>query len=177
MQIYSIQNSINGKRYIGQTIRSFERRWICHLSDAKNKKNTYKFANALRKYEQSVWIKEILEEITDISLLNEREIFWISYYDSFNNGYNTNTGGNQPTEYSEEYRQKKSEIAKKRNFKPWLGKKRPEEDCIKMSLSRIGKVSPKKGKTYDTFLKSIAKSYKVDKKTIYNWIRSGKIYG
>lgn len=30
----------------------------------------------------------------DETLLNEREIYWIKFYDSFNNGYNLTEGGN-----------------------------------------------------------------------------------
>jgi len=40
--------------------------------------------------------------------LNEREIYWISFYDSFNNGLNCNQGGNGNIGYipSDETREK-----------------------------------------------------------------------
>lgn len=49
---------------------------------------------ALRKYGGNNFSLEILEDnIEDAKELNNREIYWISYYDSFNNGYNLTQGG------------------------------------------------------------------------------------
>ena len=41
---------------------------------------------------------EIIEECKkDSQILNEREKYWIKYYDSFNNGYNSSTSLYVPT--------------------------------------------------------------------------------
>ena len=48
-----------------------------------------------------MWIKSIL--------INDREIYWINFYDSFNNGYNCTTGGHSNFKRSEETRRKLSD--------------------------------------------------------------------
>ena len=68
-----------------------------HFADSL--KYNHKFANALKKYKRKGFIWGIINEY-DISLLNKMEIYWIDMYDTFNNGYNTTTGGNQAKEYS-----------------------------------------------------------------------------
>lgn len=93
--IYKITNQINGKCYIGQSI-DIEKRWKQHISDAKNsnrKKCPY-FHKALIKYGIENFKFEILEECL-IDKLNEREIYWIKFYNSYENGYNLTPGGNQ----------------------------------------------------------------------------------
>lgn len=92
--IYKIQNNINGKIYIGQTIRSLKIRFQkhCNLSSLSVAESNMPIKKAIKKYgKQNFTITEI--ESVDDSLLNEREIFWIKYYDSFNNGYNATIGG------------------------------------------------------------------------------------
>lgn len=86
--IYKITNKVNGKSYIGQTRYTIEFRWRQHQH---KKDNTY-FHNAIKKYGAENFIVEQLEEC-DTSLLNEREIFYIAKYDTFNNGYNLTIGG------------------------------------------------------------------------------------
>lgn len=46
----------------------------------------------MNKYGISNFTFEIIEEC-DKQSLNEREIYWIEYYDSFHNGYNMTIGG------------------------------------------------------------------------------------
>ena len=93
--IYKITNLINNKCYIGQTIKNIEERWNRHKRDAFNKKNynyNYPLYKAFRKYGLENFSFEIIEEC-NISELNEKEIYWIQYYDSYKNGYNQTTGG------------------------------------------------------------------------------------
>lgn len=86
--IYKITNKVNNKVYIGQTRYTIEFRWRQHQH--KND-NTY-FHNAIHKYGIENFEVEMLEEV-DVELLNEREIFYIAKYDSFNSGYNLTIGG------------------------------------------------------------------------------------
>lgn len=48
----------------------------------------------MRKYGIDNFSLDILEEVKDSSQLNDREIYWIKYYNSYNNGYNQTIGGN-----------------------------------------------------------------------------------
>lgn len=50
------------------------------------------FYKALRKYGVENFTFQIIE-LCRQDELNEREIYWIKYYDSFNNGYNQTIGG------------------------------------------------------------------------------------
>lgn len=87
--IYMYTNKINGMKYIGQTICKLNKRHHEHLF----RDDSY-IDRALRKYGEDSFILEVLEDnIEDSNLLNEREVYWINFYDSFNNGYNLTKGG------------------------------------------------------------------------------------
>lgn len=94
--IYKITNKINGKCYIGQSI-DINDRWIRHRSRPfqvnDSAYNTYLY-RAIRKYGLNNFIFEILEECPREDL-NEREIYYIDFYNSYytNNGYNMTFGG------------------------------------------------------------------------------------
>ena len=88
--IYKITNTVNGKCYIGQS-RDIKARWQKHLSSYKSYPD-WELYRAFKKYGISKFTFEIIEECL-IEELNEREIYWIAQYDSFNNGYNMTLGG------------------------------------------------------------------------------------
>ena len=90
--IYKIQNLINGKIYIGQSVH-IKARFNAHKSEARNG-NTRPLYNAIRKYGVENFSFEVIEECSE-EKLNEREIYWIKKYDSFHNGYNLTPGGNE----------------------------------------------------------------------------------
>lgn len=94
-KIYCAHCISTGKKYIGQTITLLEYRATQHFGLSKS--NRHKFAYALKKYGRSGFIWGIIEECDQI-LLNDREVYWIKKYDTFKNGYNSTTGGNQGTE-------------------------------------------------------------------------------
>lgn len=93
--IYIIKNSINNKVYIGQTINKVSYRFKTHVYYAVRGKD-YVIGKAIRKYGVSNFFYEILEECP-MENLNEREIYWISKYNSTNPkfGYNVSIGGNK----------------------------------------------------------------------------------
>lgn len=107
MGIYKFENKINGKVYIGQSI-SLEQRYQSHYNNHKNE-NTQdydtKFYRALRKYGFENFNYEILESADYFSKeeLNEKEIKWIAYYNSYEEGYNSNRGGFKVTESGEDH--------------------------------------------------------------------------
>ena len=88
--IYKVINNINGKIYIGKTTRTIKERWKEHLETMNYKRN--KFYNALNKYKIDNFTIEEIEECDD-NILNEREIYWINFYNSYKNGYNSTGGG------------------------------------------------------------------------------------
>lgn len=90
--IYKYQNKINGKIYIGQS-DNLERRYAQHIYDttARPERGTG-IDQAMAKYGRENFTYEIIE-YCDIKELDERECYWIAYYDSYNNGYNKTPGG------------------------------------------------------------------------------------
>lgn len=96
-KIYCAHCITTGKKYIGQTTKNnLNLRISEHFVDSK--KYNHKFANALKKYGKNNFIWGIIEEC-EISLLNEKEIYWIENYNTVVKGYNTSPGGGQPPEY------------------------------------------------------------------------------
>ena len=95
--IYKISNNINSKVYVGKTTLTLEQRFKEHQSDSKKeflcKRPLY---NAMKKYGTSAFYIELIEEVSD-DILNERESFWIEYYNSYTNGYNATLGGDGTT--------------------------------------------------------------------------------
>ena len=72
-----------------------ERRWTQEKRKAFRKKDptyNYLLSRAFRKYGIENFSFEILEECSKEDL-DDREIYYISKYDSYFNGYNQTTGG------------------------------------------------------------------------------------
>ena len=91
--IYKITNTINGKSYIGQTIQNVKERFYQHCATKCSKAvSNMAIHRAIKKYGKSNFTVEVIEEI-DSANLNDRERYWIKYYDSYNNGYNSTKGG------------------------------------------------------------------------------------
>lgn len=88
MWIYKITNIQNNKVYIGQTIRPVKDRFNRHMNDALNNILDTHFARAIRKYGKENFIIEIIDEAQNQESLNEKERYWIQYYDSIKTGYN-----------------------------------------------------------------------------------------
>lgn len=89
--IYKIYNDINDKVYIGQTGLTIEHRFKEHLAKAKSEeRKNLPIYNAMRKYGIDHFFVEQIEETEN---LDEREIYWIKQYNSYENGYNATLGG------------------------------------------------------------------------------------
>ena len=91
--IYKITNTINSKSYIGQTIQNVKERFYQHCATKCSKVvSNMAIHRAIKKYGKSNFTVEVIEEI-DSTNLNDRERYWIKYYNSYNNGYNSTKGG------------------------------------------------------------------------------------
>lgn len=84
--IYKITNKITHKCYIGQS-KEIERRLYSHMCSRENSR----IDNAIKKEPQNFTYEVI--ELCSQSELNDREVYWISYYDSYIDGYNRTPGG------------------------------------------------------------------------------------
>ena len=157
--IYRWVNLINGKGYTGKTKRSIEERerdrWI-------NKKDSKLLKRAVAKYGIENFRRDIIEEgITDPEYLNEREKYWIAYFDDFHNGYNQTEGGdggspsgerhpNYGRKWSEDVRKRMSEGSKgqqglKGEQNPMYGKGHLIEGEKNWMYGRTGEQNPNYG--------------------------------
>lgn len=98
--IYKITNTENGKIYIGQT-NNWKKRYQHYKTSSFNPNSSdYKrpIHSAIRKYGLSKFNFEIIEEINhgeQQSFIDEREMFFINFFNSVinGNGYNIRLGG------------------------------------------------------------------------------------
>lgn len=91
--IYKIENLINKKIYIGKSIDILNR-WKEHKTNYKNLAKDCTLYRAIRKYGVDNFSFTVVEECEPINeVLNEREKYWINYYNSFKKGYNDTYGG------------------------------------------------------------------------------------
>lgn len=93
--IYKIINSVNDKIYVGMTKRTIEVRWREHMKaydDENSRMYNFKIYQAMRELGINNFTPIMIEECNDENL-EEREKYWIEYYDSVSNGYNTALGG------------------------------------------------------------------------------------
>lgn len=113
--IYYIKNLINNKYYIGQSVNIYERwtREKYHLNCMDKAWNIH-LQNAWKKYGQDNFEFAIVEKC-DKDELNNREVYWIEYYDAFYSGYNMTLGGDGGTigyQHTEEAKEKMRQIKK-----------------------------------------------------------------
>lgn len=109
--IYKIENLINGKIYIGQSI-NIQERWNEHklinsrTSKDALKKQKYPLYLAFQKYGLENFSFEVLEECS-LEELDTKEQFYIKKYNSYidspnSNGYNLTLGGDGTRKITEE---------------------------------------------------------------------------
>lgn len=144
--IYKTVNKINGKIYIGQK-HSSKFLGNKYLGSGKRLKD------AIKHYGVDAFDVSLVEEVEYKELMDEREIYWIKYYQATDSsiGYNLSEGGNvnrtfvgennpfYHKHHTEESRKKMSE----HNAYYMLGKHHSEETKAKISLGNKGKVVSK----------------------------------
>jgi group I intron endonuclease len=145
--IYVLTNRVNGKRYVGQTRLHIYKRLYAH------RHSSYLIGKAIAKYGWENFLVESYEYSDET--LDEMERLFIREYNSLNPaGYNLDEGGKN---FSRTESTKKSiSLSKSGEKHPnWgkhlsdetrekissalMGRKRPIEDCLKMSISHSGK--------------------------------------
>ena len=92
--IYKIYNDVNDKVYIGQTVRTAERRWAEHKNAAINElyRETILY-NAMRKYGVDKFHMIVIRECDESELDYYEELYINAYNSLAPNGYNMTTGG------------------------------------------------------------------------------------
>lgn len=158
----------NNKSYIGQTIKSLKQRQSEHFSELQ--RSDFKVYRAIKKYgwENLKW--EIIEEIKGSiqhPLLNEREIYWISYFNTYKNGYNSTIGGYGSKGYKPSLKElkrmsdsmkgennpaKRKEVQEKMK-NAWTEDRRKKQSERMIGNQRSGKWSEKRKKEFSKYMK------------------------
>lgn len=148
--IYKIENTQNGKVYIGQSI-NIHQRWHKHRWKLENKKHDNKhLQNAWDKYGETAFVFSILEECKRTEL-NDREKIYIDKYKSCERdfGYNITSGGKcEPLTAEHIENLRRSHLGNK--LTPHtkeiaianLRKPKSKETCEKISKSRMSDKNP-----------------------------------
>lgn len=170
--IYKITNIVNNKLYIGQTRKTIEERFQMHIKKAKQHTNRYLY-DAMNKYGYDNFIPSEIEECDD-GLLDEREIYWIAYYNTTNKqyGYNMTIGGGggdtwTNNSHKEETSRKISEHNKGKHNNPeaiqnWI------EAARKANTIEVNPIELKQDIQNFISVEDICRKYNISRKTFYN---------
>ena len=145
--IYKI-TSPSGKVYVGKAI-DLSKRVAGHKHRSKRLENNIILYNSIKKYGWGAHILEVVEAVSDNSLLNEREMFWIKEFDSYvyknANGMNMTIGGDGNKGswmHKIEQRQEQSKRVTG-NGNPFYGKTHTQEvrDMLSSSASKRNRLN------------------------------------
>lgn len=140
--IYCIENLINSKKYIGQSINLESRMNSSH-------KDSVVLTKAIKKH-GSINFKRWVIEYCLPEELDSKEIFYIKKLNSHvtQNGYNVSWGGNSPMRNRKTSKKIRKKISEN-NAKYWTGKERTQETKDKIRNTKLGtKASKKTKKTF-----------------------------
>lgn len=91
--IYRIVCFATGKCYVGQTNNPKKRKNTHFVTLRNQDHHNNHLQNAYLKYGEGQFYFEVIENDIASTEINSREMYWIRYFDSFENGYNKNSGG------------------------------------------------------------------------------------
>lgn len=193
MIVYIITNKVNGKRYIGQTVRTVAERWYHHVYNAMSGRRKYPLHNAIRKYgKENFEIKE-LSRSNSLKELNYRENYCIKIFKTLtsNGGYNLATGGGNSL-HSQETKDKISKAKIGIKMGPFtkehsenmskaqkgIPKPHSKEWCENQRLKMTGKKHSEESKQKRRNVKACVKIFSPETGKIYDSIaKAGREHG
>lgn len=142
--IYKITNKVNGKFYVGKTIKSLSTRFYNHCYSAIKRNSTTYLHRAIRKYGKDSFVIEEVEICEND--LGDREMFWIS---KLKPHYNLTLGGDGGILGFKHTHKTKKLLSENRMGKytgeenPFYGQHHSEETKQRLSEFRTGKTFSK----------------------------------
>ena len=102
-EIYIITNKINGKQYVGQTVKKVRQRFTSHVFDSRRSDTRSGLHSAIKKHGIENFEVQSFATCTTSEELNRLEIHMIAELKTLSpNGYNLMTGGNKNHKHSPE---------------------------------------------------------------------------
>lgn len=144
--IYQIFCIVNNKRYIGSSI-NITKRWYAHSTLLKNNNHCSSYLqNTFNKYGIGNFKFSVLEKVSKIEELINREQFWLDYFESYKpeKGFNVRkiAESNFGVYQSEETRKKRSlSCASKLNEEDIINIRKLYHFCSKREIAEIYNIS------------------------------------
>jgi len=150
MVIYKITNSLTKDFYIGKTKKTLSERLYSHKYDALQRNSQTHLHRAIRKYGYENFLIEKIDIAENISILNQKEIYWIHHLSP---KYNMTKGGDggdvsKSPNYIKSQKNKcyrHTNKSKEKIRQSHLGKPKPpltEEHKKRISLGNLGRKRP-----------------------------------
>lgn len=145
--IYCITNTVNGKKYIGQTVQPLGKRWRMH----KQSKSCRLLHRAIDKHGADAFTVDVLDGCESKEALDSAELMWILKLDTVDpaKGYNLKEGGSS-RRYSAESRALMSDSARTRLASDSAREKisaRRKEECKDADMAHFkGKLHTEKSR-------------------------------
>lgn len=131
--IYCIESFVDGKKYIGQAKDIRTRIIKGHIRALRNNSHhNAHLQSSWNKYGESNFTVFIMEQCP-VESLNEREIYYIDFFNTTSYGYNYTEGGGGRRGY------KLPECVREKMSRAQIGKHRSEESKEKMRVAKLGK--------------------------------------
>lgn len=127
MIIYIAENTINGKKYVGRTIQTLDKRKKAHISESK--RSNYYFHNALQKYGIKNFKWYVIDKAKNENELIDKEDYYIKIYGDYNIGSSADGGDNISNNPRKEFIDWNSKARKEHRKVYWNNK----ENRIKQS--------------------------------------------
>ena len=172
--VYMIYNDINNKVYIGETIQKLDKRFKQHMVDSHNLNHrcyNCHFYRAIRKYGIDHFFVRELEMITGTNKnevkhqIQELEKEYIIKYNSFESGYNSDSGGRGGKVVSDETKKLQS-LRKLRD--PNLKERMDYARQFTNSAKQVDMYDYNSGEVIETFdsISAISNKYGIDGSSI-----------
>lgn len=142
-RVYVITNKVNGRKYVGQTVRTIQERFKQHVEYSFRKDyQHYPICRAIKKHGKENFLIELLEECFTRQELNKSEIKWIKDLKTNlrknEHGYNLTSGGESLSGddnpfYGKKHSEKTRKLISEKSKKMWLSSDMRNYLCKKIS--------------------------------------------